>query len=524
MSKIPWESLKLAGELAWDPETLRNYSEDASIHRRLPAAVAFPKGKADLEAILSFCRIHDVTIHGWGAGTSRGGQPLGDGLIVNFREHWHQIKGYDEATGEVTVEPGVYYSEVQKFLKARGRSFPPDPSYHQCTIAGMVANNAAGIHSVKYGGTIEHVAAIEFLTPDGAWHHTDRPDALSDAVGTFLREHQAVIESDYPDVEKNSAGYALNRGLKADGSVDMPKLLTGSEGTLGLISELRLGTVPIPSATALGILYFDTLELALQASLDLRTYDIAACELVDKVLLDLHAQNAHGHGTDGPRHAKKISANSFLELFYTLSSDAVLIVEMEGSNSEEARASLEIALSSIQSAREKRFATSAEETALIWDLRRHTSPILNRLEDGRITIKPLWAVEDVSLPRRNFLAYVREQKSLFEKHGLTCSFFGHSASCNLHIDPIAVDPRKAREDDTVARLYDLVAEESYALTIKYGGSIAGEHGDGFTRTPFLPLQYPRAHKLFPLFKNLFDTKSLLNPGKVVPDPRRRSYV
>lgn len=523
MSEIPWASLKLDGELQWDLATRQSYSEDASIHRRLPSAVAFPKNKSDLEAIVKFCREFDLPIHGWGAGTSRGGQPLGEGLVVNFREHWRAIKSFDESTGELTVEPGAYYSEVQKYLKERGRSFPPDPSYHQCTVGGMVANNAAGIHSVKYGGTIEHVAGVEFLTADGVWHHTDHPDALSLAAGEFLRKHQAVIEADYPKVEKNSAGYSLNRGLKADGTADMPKLLTGSEGTLGLISELRLSTVPLPAATALGILYFPALEPALQAAMDLRSYDVAACELVDKILLDLHAQNAHGSFAESPKHAKKLTGNPFLDLFYELRAEAVLVVEMEGASLEAAQAALQKAFQGVNGCLKKRYSFSAEEEKLTWDLRRHTSPILNRLDDGKITIKPLWAVEDVSLPRETFIAYVREQKILFEKYGLICSFFGHAASCNLHIDPVGVDPRKAREDSDVARLYDLVAEESYALTVKFGGSIAGEHGDGFTRTPFLPLQYPRAFELFAPFKNLFDTKALLNPGKIVPDTRRRIY-
>src|SRR5262249_21835756 len=160
-------------------------------------------------------------------------------------------------TGEITVEPGAYYSEVQKFLRERGRSFPPDPSYHQCTIGGMVANNAAGIHSVKYGGTVEHVAGLEVLTSGRDGQSTGVPDALAGRVGAFLREHRDTFALDFPKVEKNSAGYHLDCSLRADGSPDLAKLLTGSEGSLGLITKCRLRTVELPKATALSILYFE---------------------------------------------------------------------------------------------------------------------------------------------------------------------------------------------------------------------------------------------------------------------------
>lgn len=483
------------------------------MHRLVPAAVAYPRTKRDLERILAFCRLHSLPLHGWGAGTSRGGQPLGNGLTLDFRKYFHHILHFDEATQELTVESGALYSEVQKYLRTLSRSFPPDPSYHQCTIGGMVANNAAGIHSVKYGGTASYIAAVEFLTSDGTWHQSDQPDALAEKVQVFLKQNSFA---DYPAVEKNSAGYALDRGLSAQGYLDLAQLLTGSEGTLGLFTEIRLRTVPLPAASALGILYFESLESACQTAMDLRSYEISACELVDKVLLDLHAAATSG-APASPKHAKKISGNTFLDLFYEKKAEAILVVETEGQSVSAAEGVLRQALGSVVTL-ESRIARSPEESALIWDLRRHTSPILNRLENGKITIKPLWAVEDVSLPKENFLAYLAAQKALFTSHGLTCSFFGHAASGNLHIDPIGIDPRVARKNEELAALFDLVAKESYELVVRFGGSISGEHGDGIARTPFLKLQYPQSHRLFGTFKALFDPSGILNPGKIVEVP------
>lgn len=522
-AEIPWQLLaeRLEGELSLQDADREDHAEDASMFRERPAAVAWPKNEHDCQRLVAFCLEHRVSLHPWGAGTSRGGQPLGRGLVVSFRRHMNRIVAYDETTGELTCEPGAYYSEVQKFLREKGRSFPPDPSWHQCTIAGMIANNAAGIHSVKYGGTVEHVAGLEFVCGSGNLHSTDEPDELSEKVKGLLEANKELIEADYPKVEKNSSGYNLQRGLDAGGHLDLPKLLTGSEGSLGLLTRCRLFSVELPKATALALLYFPSLEAALEAAMDLRRVDVAACELVDKVLLDLHAAHSQKSGvrplhSDGPRHAKQITANPFLDRFYRLKAEAVLIVELEGAHAAEARSFLAEAIDSVQPRPlEQRIAETDEDTRLIWDLRRHTSPILNRLEDGKISIKPLWGVEDVSLPSGSFLAYVAEQKKVFEKHGLTCSFFGHAASCNLHIDPLAVDPRRARVDLELARLYDQVAEESFKLVIRHGGAISGEHGDGLMRTRFLPLQYPRAYPLFAKLKALFDPYGILNPGKVV---------
>src|SRR5262245_56555906 len=510
-----------SGELHVDGDVVHRHCEDASVYRIRPAAVAVPTSRDDVRAVIDFCRARRLTIHGWGAGTSRGGQPLGTGVVVDFRPRLKRILDYDAATGEVTVEPGVYYSELQKFLRGHGRSFPPDPSYHQCTVGGMVANNAAGIHSVKYGGTIEHVAAVEFFTSDGTLHHSERPDDLHASAHAFLTEHWSVIAGGYPRVEKNCAGYALHRGLTPEGRLDLPKLLTGSEGTLGLFIELRLRTVPLPQATALGVVYFATLAESLQAAMDLRRHDVAACELVDKALLDLHA--AHRRTDDGPKHARRIES-LFLDRFYEKHAEAVLIVEFDGESEEAARHQLRVAFedAALRNAVHVYAPRDAAEIQAAWDLRRRSSPILNKLEDGRITIKPLWAVEDVSLPRENLLRYVDEQQRLFAEFGLVCSFFGHAASCNLHIDPVHIDPRVIREDGEIAALFDRVAAASYALVIRHGGSISGEHGDGLNRTPNLPLQYPAVYPLFATFKALFDPLGLCNPGKIVGEDRRRA--
>lgn len=509
-SQAHWDSLRrdLTGELSLEEQDLRSHSEDASIFVIKPLAVVYPKTSHDIAAVLRFCREESISITARGAGTSRGGQPLGTGVILDFRRHWKSVLDWAPSSGELTVEPGIYYGEVQKFLQSHGRMFPPDPSWHQCSIGGMVANNAAGIHSVKYGGTIRHFRWAEFLDSAGGLHATSPDDSLWTPTRDFLRENRDLIESDFPKVEKNSAGYSLAHAL--DSPNPMASILCGSEGTLGIFTKIRIGTVPIPSHQELSIAWYPSMESALLAGLRLKGAGVAACELVDKVLLDLHSQHESGTGS---RHARKMSENPWLQRFYDLGAEAVLIFESDGLSETEARQTHACAEEAARNgALDLARARSSAEQQAIWDLRRHTSPILNKVEDGKITIKPLWAVEDVCLPRENLVRYVREQDLIFREQGLICSFFGHVASANLHIDPLHMNLKQSDQ----AAFFDQVAEESYRLVVRLGGSISGEHGDGLLRTRYLPLQYPRSYPLFSRLKKLYDPIGLLNPGKIVP--------
>ena len=516
MTNLPWQDLarRLEGDFSLEERVLKEHSEDASIFIRRPLAVVFPKSISDIRAALSFCTTHGIPLNFRGAGTSRGGQPLCAGLVLNFRRHMNKILGFNESTGELEVEPGVYYSEVQKFLATKGRSFPPDPSYHQCTVGGMVANNAAGIHSVKYGGTVEHVAGLEYLTTDGAVHNTDKLDAIEEQVAQLIQPNAALIKSDFPRVEKNSAGYNLNLAYRDNPEkLDLPKLLCGSEGTLAVFTKIRIRSVPLPKAKALAISFFATIDKALMSALDLSAHKVAACELVDKVLLDLHSEHLRA---SGPKHAKRITENPYLDFFYENNCEAILIHEYDGDTLSQCQAARASAVSVVAPYTIKTMLLeNADQERLAWDLRRHTSPILNKLEDGKVAIKPLWAVEDVSLPKEKLLEYVRDQRAIFTRYGITCSFFGHAASANLHIDPVGLDPRLAYRDEEKAKIFDLVAEESYSLIIRLGGSISGEHGDGILRTKYLKRQYPGTYKLFADLKRVFDPIGILNPGNIV---------
>ncbi|MCO5144256.1 MAG: FAD-binding oxidoreductase [Oligoflexia bacterium] len=512
---IDWDSLaqSLEGELSLDSKDIRAHQEDASIFQQTPTAVLYPKNTNDLKKILSFAREHKLTIHPWGVGTSRGGQPLGSGLILNFRKHWKKILSYDEASHEVTVEPGVLYSELQSYLKDKKRSFTPDPSYPHCTIGGMIANNASGIHALRWGGSIDLIRGIEFLGSDGELHSSDQEDRLSKKLSEILLPKRTEIESSYPKVEKNSSGYALDRVFTQSEKIDLAKLFTGSEGTLGLISKIRLATNPLCPENALALCYFSSLEDALQAALDLRTYNISACELIDRPLLKLHSDSENNH----LEHAKDLEKNEYLETFFQTHAEALLIVEWSTEEGEEsAKQQLNEACAKIKNCTQFLLAKDEKEKTLFWDLRRHSSPILNKLKNGKLAIKPLWAMEDVSLPPENLIAYVQEQQKLFQEFGIECSFFGHAAASNLHIDPVHIDLREHRENDDLNKRFLAVTEASYKLTIKYGGSISGEHGDGLMRTPYLHWQFPKLMPIFKQIKELFDPENIFNPGKIVP--------
>lgn len=499
---------KIQGELFFDLTHRQQFQKDASVYKILPSAVVFPKNLDDLHEVVTFARKSALSIHPWGAGTSRAGQPLGEGLIVNFRRHFTRILFYDEETFELTVEPGVAYSEVQSFLRERGRSFPPDPCYPHCTIGGMVASNTSGIHGLKHGGCLELVSAITFMDGEGRIHSSRDASEISEGAEKLVRKYWPLIEAEAPKVENISTGYHLDASL-AGGTFDLTKLLVGSEGTLGLFTSITLKTLPLKAPQALAICYFPSLEAALQAALDLRTFDPSACELVDKVVLDLHSSAE----PSGSKRANSILSNPYLRKFYVHKAQAMLVVEMEGDSAEDARAQLQKALTAVSSPAE--IAKDQRAMDLMWDLHQNTSPILNKLENGKVEIKPLWNVEDVSLPPAKLVEYVQKQRQIYAKFDLVCSFFGHVAAANIHMDPVHLGAKRYEQTELHQKLFAAVAEESFALVVSMGGAISGEHGDGLSRTPFLPMQYPRTFPLFEKLKNTFDPFEVFNPGKKI---------
>ncbi|HEX9816991.1 MAG TPA: FAD-binding oxidoreductase [Candidatus Thermoplasmatota archaeon] len=478
---------------------LEPYAHDAGMQWEEPLAVATPGTEADVAALVRWCASHDVPITGRGAGSSIAGNAIGSGLVVDFSRRMRRILHYDVRRNTVTVEAGVVLARLNRFLRARGRRIGPSPSSEAfCTIGGMVGNNAAGSHSLLYGATAENVASLRAVRSDGEFLEWRGPAKKPRGK---LQEHLFSIakrfRSPWPNVAKNSSGYLLDR-LGNPGAWHPQRIFCGAEGTLGLVSTITLRTHPIPRTVATLLLGFPSTEAALESVLPLLSHAPAAVELVDEAAVTvLHAKHP----------ALRASADA---------SACSLVVDLFGRNpSEVRRRTAAIQNDAGVEAENSTVAYASRDRDALWTARRDVEPVLRELPGRR---RPLPFVEDVVVPVDRQVSYVRDLQRLLTKHGLLAPLYGHAGEGNLHVRPF-VDLRNRAERETMQQVNRAVAR----LAKRHGGSLTGEHGDGYLRSSLVRRLFPEAHRRFEEVKELFDPEGLFNPGKVV-ETRRTSNV
>lgn len=500
------------GELLFDAVHRTLYSTAACIYQIMPLGAVIPRHEGDVLAVVDYARRHGIPITARGAGSGLAGQTLGRGIILDFSKHFLRIADIDRDHGTVRVQPGVIQTDLNRELRKHGLQFAPDPSSSSfCTLGGMLANNAGGSHTIRYGATRDNTESLRMALADGTVIETGRVDRAAPAAGTrdarerlasavasLVDRNREMIERHAPKTRKNSSGYALLEAV--NGAVDLTQLIVGSEGTLGLILDATLRIVPVPRATATALVLFDDLERTGAAVMEILRSRPSAVELLDRTFVDVIRE-----GT--PSVAATLPAGT----------EAILIVELDGDEALEVDARM-TSLSRRLTGRERlatevRRSVSAEEAARIWAIRKAASPILSRRE-GRL--RNTRFIEDAAVRPEQMAAFVTRLRRLLSKYELQAAIFGHAGDCNLHCNPL-MNPKDARDLDTM----EAVAEEFVDMVIDLGGSLSGEHGDGRLRTPYLRRAYGPVADLYAEVKNIFDPQGILNPGIKVHDGATR---
>jgi FAD/FMN-containing dehydrogenase/Fe-S oxidoreductase len=499
------------GALHFDALTRTLYSTDASIFQVQPLGVAVPRDEADVQALVRYASENQLPLVPRGAGTGLAGESLGAGLVVDLSQHFRDIVEVSEEC--VRVQPGVTASELNERLAPTGRRFAPDPaSAATCTIGGMLATNASGARAIKHGYTRDHVLSLRMVLDNGEvaaaskapvngsqdanpplWH-----DSIS-AAAMVLEQNAPLIKTHGPRTKFDRCGYQL-RGVLQNDVLDAPRLLVGSEGTLGLFTEATLATIPIAAGQALVLLGFATLDGALQAVHRAVELGPSACELIDRRLLSLaRASEINGVATLIPPEV-----------------EAVLLVEFEGASQREASAAaVELADRLFRDERLALCAVPAFDKASIdrlWHVREIALPSLYGL---RGSAQPVAFVEDVAVPLDRLQPYLHAVQQLLQFHETTASFLIHAGAGQVHTRPFL---DLGRTEDR-ARMTAL-AESIHTLAIDLGGTISSQHGSGLARTPWIARQYGPMFDVFRQIKAIFDPRGIFNPGKIVgPDPQ-----
>lgn len=481
------------------------YSVDASIYTLTPQAIVLVESADDAAAALAVARERRVPITARSAGTNLTGGAIGEGIILDF-SRMHRVIEIDAGRCRARVEPGIVYAELNRHLAASGLLFAPDPSSGEmCKLGGMVANNSAGPHTLKYGAVKDNLISIEVMRSDGSRFTAKRYPLNGVELARLIeaqpwvaelirlvREHREVIAAKRPTVSKNSSGYnlfALADGLK-EGRLDLHQLFIGSEGTLGLTLEATLQLVPRPSQTVTALLFFERLDEVGHAVNDLLALAPSALEMLDGYTLDLIGR-AH----------YRIPATS----------QAMLLAEFDEGDPHARAAALAVVSARYRLSEPPRIATEPQAQAELWAARKAIYPTLYRYDAKK---KPINFADDVVVAADRLPELIDYLRRLFAERGVAVAVYGHIGNGNAHLNPLL----DLNDPADVATMVALATEIHTTVIERFGGSICGEHGDGRVRAGFVRAYYgDELYHLFTEVKRLIDPTGLLNPGVKLSD-------
>lgn len=503
---------QLAGELFFDDTMRRLYATDASVYRQLPLAVAYPKNTEDLKKLLAFARNHQTSLIPRTAGTSLAGQVVGTGIVLDMSRYFTKIIEVNPQEKWCSVEPGVIRNDLNAYLQPYDLFFAPETATQtRAMIGGMVGNNSCGSNSIIYGSTREHVLEVKGLLANGeevVFGSEKKPKhKIAKEIVNILStpQNQTLIRKNFPkaSIPRRNTGYALdvllNSSLfnpESQEPFNLAKLICGSEGTLMLITELKLNLVNLPPAhKALVCVHTHSVDEALRANLVAVQYQPSASELIDHYILECTKTNIQQQ------------QNRF---FVQGDPQAILAVELFGNNETELQEKITAMIAHLQ--RENlgfHFPVVAgEDIAKVWALRNAGLGLLSNLAGDA---KPVCFVEDTAVDVQDLPQYIREFNEILKKYGKYSVHYAHAGTGELHLRPIL--NLKDVED---RKIFRAIAQETAELVKKYKGSLSGEHGDGRVRGEFIKMMVgEECYELFREVKRIFDPQNILNPNKIV---------
>ncbi len=513
---------KIEGELDYNLITRVIYSTDASVYKEMPLCVIWPKNSEDIKQVLEFVREERISLVMRAGGTSLAGQVVGKGIIMDVSRYMNKILEVNPDEKWVKVEPGVVLDELNLFLKKYGLFFGPETSTsNRCNIGGMVGNNACGLHSLIYGSTRDHTIELKAILSDGSeviFGLVDREaflkkcelDTFEGAIYRNIKEilddpvNQRSIREEYPDksVSRRNTGYAIDFLLdtsifdnNSKRQFNFSNLITGSEGTLAIITEIKLNLLPLPPGNkALVCIHLGKRNEAFKANLVALRHNPSAVELMDDRILELTKNN--------------ITQNKN-RFFIQGNPGAILIVEFIRESKELLDANIKNLIDDMQKSGYGYYfpVIEGKDISRVWDLRKAGLGVLSNMKGDA---KPVSLIEDTAISVEYLPDYMEEIEKMLEKFGKECVYHAHIGSGELHLRPVL----NLKDPEDVA-MFRAIGFETAQLVKKYRGSMSGEHGDGRLRGEFIPIIIGEDnYQLLKKIKHCWDPLNILNPGKI----------
>ena len=515
-------SASLEGKLLFDDLHKTIYSTDASAYRMLPIAVAYPKNDQDIVKLMHFATENKISLTPRTAGTSLAGQTVGFGIIVDVSKHFTKILAFDVIKKTITVQPGVIRDELNFYLKPHGLFFGPNTSTsNRCMMGGMVGNNSSGTTSIRYGVTRDKIVEIKAILSDGSaatfselssneFLDKIKGDTLESSIyKTIYKElsnvdiqKEIVAEFPKPEIHRRNMGYAVDILLKSDlfsglePTINLGKLLCGSEGTLAFTTEITLKVDDLPPPNNVMIVaHFHTVQESLEAVVVAMKHHLYTCEMMDDTILDCTKNNR-----EQSKNRHFIVGNPKAIMMFEVASDKIVDAENQAN-------------ALITDLQEGNFGYALiklydDDINKIIELRKAGLGLLGSIVGDN---KAADSIEDTAVELSDLPNYIAEFAAMMKRYNQDAIYYAHAGAGEIHLRPVL---NLKKKEDVV--LFRTIATEVAHLVKKYRGSLSGEHGDGIVRGEFLPFMIgDKNYELLKRIKLAFDPNAILNIGKIV---------
>ncbi|PZC40947.1 MAG: FAD/FMN-containing dehydrogenase/Fe-S oxidoreductase [Chloroflexi bacterium] len=524
-------------DIKFDKASKLMYSTDASIYQIEPLCIIFPKTKLQIKKIVEIANKYNVSIVPRGAGTSLAGQAINNGIMIDFSKYMNQVVEINADEQWTRVQPGIVIAELNKILKDYGLHYAIDTSTkNRATIGGGIGNNSCGTHSIIYGKTIDQVIEIDMVLSDGKLttfkkltneeieekkKNTDLEANIYKKFYKIVQKYHTEILNNFPKIDRRVSGYNLDSYtaemhtgnskelaktiIQDEKNIDLTKIIVGSEGTLGIITEAKVKLVKLPKYKGLVVSTYGSIIDAAKMTNYLLEYEPAAIEMVDKNIIHGCIENP------GFKH---------LVDFLDGKPEAMLICEFFAETQEELSSILEKVSKNLADLNKTeqilKLITDADQNN-IWKMRQAGLGLLMNVKGDA---KPLAFVEDTAVHPNDLPNFLDEFQQIITSHNTTAGFYGHASVGCIHIRPM-INIKNNNEIKKMQSIADQVAD----LVLKYGGSLSGEHGDGILRGIYTEKMFgKKLTNAFREIKNLFDSNNLMNPGKIIDTPKFTSNL
>lgn len=523
----------IKGEVSIDPQQLIKFSRDASIFEMMPQIIVFPQNREDIKNLIKFASTNKknhphLSLTARAAGTCMSGGTLSNSIVVSMTEHMNKIIKVDVHNKTVTCQPGLFYRILEKELNKHNLLLPPYTSSKRLnTVGGMVANNSGGEKSLQYGKTEKYVEKLKVVLHDGEEYEIkkmtrgelekriEKKDTLGNVykdIFQLLNSNSELIKEKRPKVSKNSAGYTIWDVWDGE-HFDAPKLFVGSQGTLGIISEITFKIIPQKKYKGVLMIFMDNFENLPEIVTTVLSHNPDCFESFDHYTMRLALKYVTGFAKI-LKLTEDETIKAFLPEFARVEKkgmpELTLLIEYEDDELVKTHENLNKLNEEIkQFSNIDTYMTHNEgERNKYWAIRRESFGLLKSKVKGKYAAP---FIDDIVVLPENLPEFFPKVYKLLNESKLQYTIAGHIGNGNFHIIPLV----SMENSHTAKNIYD-VMDKVFELVWEYNGSDSGEHNDGLVRAPYLKKQFgEKIYNIFDKIKTTFDPKNIFNPRKKI---------